>query len=384
MKNAGFLLILCLLLLTPHHVSAQEALIIEEIAIIGMTRTNEQIIRNQLPFEEGDIWQEHYRGWALRRLNTLAIFAYEPLTIIVDPLSQEHCKITVRVADPSILYKDPAEFFFTTAAGLFMSEFTPTLYNPLGLGINVHGLINWSHNYTYGGRITVPLGSGLCTVSGRYYRNDRNFLNHNYQSQGVSLETGYIYWWDSTFRQTTKVQYHNFTLNNEEEEYLVPGLSFYLQDAFTATLDVTAGLSLQDSPHFWQAQGVASYRQGPFVGLVRGGLTSEDTPDNYAFSAGGFTLRPIRSEGITLNTGYALATMEYHHPLLPDLSPIGFMDCGWIWPHQIQDPEFLITLGLGIAYNTPLGMPVRLDVAINPMSGNFGWNIGLGHTFSAP
>ncbi len=369
------------------HVFAQEGLLIKEIVIVGTTRTPERVVRSQLPFEEGDIWRDDFRQLAIRRFTTLNIFAYEPVRITVEPLSDSECRVMVRLADPCFLYKDPAEFAFTTGVGLIFSQFSPTVFNPIGTGQNLNLNIIWDHNYSYGGSVTSPLGPGMVALGGRYYRSDRVFSNIEYDSSGWSVEGSYRYWWNRSLRQTARVQYHSYDLGGEKSNYIIPGLGIFFSDMFSGSLSVSSGFSLQDDPFFWQLQGTLFGQKGPVIGLARAGYTSNSTPANHRFATGGFSALPLRAENPWhLTRAYALGTVEYHFSLGEMLAPIVFIDGGWLWK---DDPApglegLLINVGLGVAIYTPLGIPARLDFAVNPVTLSWGWNLGFGHSFSPP
>jgi outer membrane protein assembly factor BamA len=388
MRKSILALILLLVVFTSSMtLSAQEGLIIREIVVVGNTRTSERVIRGQLPFKEGDVWKDDFREWTIRRFTTLNIFAYEPMRIITEPLSDGECRVLVRIGDPSVLYKDPAEFAFTTGVGLIFSQFTPTIFNPLGTGQNLNLNIVWGHNYSYGGSVTSPLGPGTFALGGRYYRSDRVFSNTDYESSGWSLEGSYRYWWSDSLRQTTRIQYHSYELDSEKNDYISPSLGIYFSDMFSGSLSSTVGFSLRDEPFFWQVQGVLFGQYGPVIGLTRAGYTSDSTPVNHRFITGGFSMLPLRGENPWhLTKAYALGTVEYHLSLGDMLAPIVFIDGGWLWKSgSIPGIDaLLINIGLGVAFYTPLGVPVRLDLAINPVTFSWGWNLGFGHTYSPP
>ena len=189
----------------------------------------------------------------------------------------------VRIGDSGILYKDAAEFAFTTGVGLIYRQFTSTIFNPIGTGQNLNLNIVWGHNYSYGGSVTSPLGlgPGIIALGGGYYRSDRVFSNTDYESSGWSVEGSYKYWWSKSLRQTARVQYHSYELDGEKSNYIIPSLGIYFNDIFSGSLSATAGLSLQDGPFFWQMQGVLSGQHGPVIGLARARYTSDFTPANH-------------------------------------------------------------------------------------------------------
>ena len=377
------LIILLAALSSPVLLSAQEGLIIREIIVVGNTRTSEAVVRSQLPFREGDPWQDEFSQWAVHRLVTLDIFAYEPMRITVEPVSDHECRVMVRLGDPSIWYRDPAEFAAMTAMRLFSSQFMGTVYNPFGFGLNLNVNLVWGHNYSYGASVTAPLGPGAASLGGRYYRGDHTFTNTSYESMGWSAELGFWYWWNRYLRQSARIQYHDYELDGTQGSRIIPGTGLLYHDSFTALGTAAAGISLQDDPLFWRVQGALSKEFGPAVALARGGYTSPDTPGHMQFAVGRYSLLPLRGEDMQhLARAYALGTAEYHFSL-GMLAPIVFADGGWVWngsPGQDLN-SILINLGAGLAFYTPIGIPVRVDFAMNPVTASWGWNIGFGHSY---
>ena len=96
---------------------------------------------------------------------------------------------------------------------------------------------------------------------------------------------------------------------------------------------------------------------------------------------------PLRGENPWhLTKAHAIGTVEYHLSLGDMFAPIFFVDGGWLWK---DDPipgldVLLINAGVGVAFYTSLGVPVRLDLAINPATLSWGWNLGFGHTYCPP
>lgn len=375
--------------LTQAFAFESEGLIIEEILILGNTRTPDEVILKQLPFTLGDDWRETFVTWTINRLITLNIFAYHPLSIVTEPLGEGTCRVIIRVKDPHILFKDPAEYAFSTGIGLIFSNLRQTLYNPLGYGQNLGVFINWGEYYHYEGEISTPLGPGVFHLKAFDYKRNRFFLQHHYESREMGGGISYRYWWNEHWRQTSSLLYYNNTLNGEEQEILYPSLEFYYKGDVRALFNVKTGLT--GHPHeeepFYKAEGVLFGQHGPLLGLLRGGIASDNTPLNYRFPVGGFSSLPLRGESIRrLTTSYLMVTGEYHTSFL-GLIPLIFMDLGWVAkdeskPYQLDDA--IINMGIGIAIETPLGLPVRFDVATNPEDWKITWNIGFGHTFSSP
>lgn len=365
----------------------QEGPIIKEILILGNTRTPDKVILDQLPFVVGDHWRDSFRPWTYNRLVSLNIFAYDPLLIIKEPL-EEGCRVIIRLADPHILYKDPAEYAFTTGIGLLYSSLNQTLYNPFGYGQNLGVFLNWGETYHYQGEISSPLGAGVVHLSAFDFYQKRTFLEHEYETQGMGGSISYRYWLSENWRQTSSVRYYNNRVDDEEQEILYPSVEFYYQGDVLARFNLDTGFppgSIEEDP-FYKVEGAFLGQFRSFFGLLRGGLASENTPQNYRFQVGGFSHLPLRGEQFRrLTTGYLMATGEYHSSFF-GLIPLTFVDLGWVVKDEEGDffEDAIINMGIGLAIKTPLGLPVRFDVATNPQDWEISWNIGFGHTFSPP
>ncbi len=359
-------------------VEFEENLIIEEILILGVSRTQEEVISNQLPFAEGDYWREEYKEWTIKRFATLNIFAYEPMQVVTQPLD-EGLRVIIRVADPSLLYLDPAEFLFMSMMGLTSSQLGLTLYNPLGTGYNFGTIVNWSDNYIYSAQVSKPFVSGRLRIYGRQYRSDR----FNYQSEGWLAGFEHRYWWSKDLRTTGGISFQKVEYNQQQQQLVLPQIALYHQGLVRSDTLLQLGLPLTDEQQFFGKINTVIYKPGDnLLNLIRLGYASEATPANHQFIVGGFSNLPLRAETeMILATGYLLSTTEYHYPINPSLKLIGFIDGGLIMKEEL---DTVINLGMGLAMDTPLGLPVRLDAALNPVSGNWRWNVGFGFTFSPP
>ncbi len=369
--------------LLPGYTGAEEKVAgqeIKEIIITGNTRTDDEIIRQQLPFAKGDLWQESYGPWAIRRLRELDIFAHEPLRVLAEPLESDGCRVVVRVADPFFVYKDPIEFAFTTTMGLLFRQLSLNLYNPLGSGQNLYLNANWSPNYNYGAGLSSPLGAGTISLQGSYYRSDRTFTNTAYTSSGFRGNLSYAYWWNEDLRQSLSLGYYSTELAGQEQNIINPGLSLDYRGSLNGSLSLDLGFPLGDKM-FWRARGLVSKSFRDFITVGRVGFSSAPTPENFQFGAGSFSSLPLRGESnMTLAQAYVLGTGEYHVHLWDMVVPVFFLDGGWLWEKGAA-ARGIVNLGGGAAIYTPLGVPVRFDAAINPITLDWNWNIGFGHTY---
>lgn len=123
-----------------------EASTIKEILVLGPTRSSKEIVYNQLPFSEGDIWQEEYRELVKKRLAALEIFNPMELRIITEPASDNTVRVIIRATDTSIYYIEPVEFVIFKTTGLASHQVEHVFRNPFGNGYNIEAGFNWSKN----------------------------------------------------------------------------------------------------------------------------------------------------------------------------------------------------------------------------------------------
>ena len=104
---------------------------IEEVLVVGPTRSSEVLVYKQLPFTEGDIWCEEYRKLAKKRIKALKIFNATELRVITEPVSDKTIRVVIRATDTSIYYSDIVEFAFMKTVDLRYQQFNHRLRHPL-------------------------------------------------------------------------------------------------------------------------------------------------------------------------------------------------------------------------------------------------------------
>ncbi len=355
---------------------ASEELKIEEILVLGLTRTEEKVVLSQLPFSEGDYWKEEYRRWTLRRLQLLDFFAYDPLKVIVEPLGNENCRVIVRVADPEVLYKEPIEFVFTKGIDLLFRQFNLSLFNPGGMGSNLYFQGGWGNYQHLGITISSPIGAGKGSAGGKIYSNSTGF----YDERGLEFKGEYRGWFYPSIRLTGGIDYRTGEINEEKQIIFLPRGELYYNNEFRGEIKASLGVPFSGEDLFFRLQGQVVREFGPLVGVARGGFISGDSPPiNYQYRLGGYGTIPLRGQPVELARNYLLGTVEYHFQA-GQFIPIIFVDGGWYSP---GGTEGLITLGAGMAMEIPLGV-IRADLGWDPVRGTTNFNFGFGHSYRPP
>lgn len=354
-----------------------QAKTIEEIFIVGLSRTDEDVVRNQLPFSERDEWKEEYRKWTLNRLRDMGVFSFQPQRIIVEDISADKLRVIIRLSDPSLFYIDPAEYAISNLTILPAKWFRQNIYNFSGNGERIWFNINWDNNYFYETGLTFPIKKGLSSLNIKSYRNERK----TYLEKGYLVETDYNYWYNSKVFQQFKLAYQKGDFNYDEQKIIMPATSIFWQDTFSLGTIIQSGINLTEDNRFIKTEGVFHKRNLPWNMLLRGGMLSNNTPDNYHYYLGGVGKLPLRAEGYKKKaTSYLLGSVEYYFEIKSSLTPIVFAD-GTVFKKDLDvDYKNILNVGFGLAYNTPLGIPFRFDYAYNPETTDSSLRFGFGHS----
>jgi len=370
------ILIFSLLSVSSIQVEASDNCKIEEIIVLGLTRTEESVVLSQLPFSEGDVWKEEYRRWTLRRLQLLDFFAYDPLRVIVEPIEDEKCRVIVRATDPTVLYKEPMKFLLTNAVNLLFRQFELSLFNPGGIGSSFKFYGSWGNYRNLGMTVSSPIGAGIGSAGGQIYSNSTGF----YKESGLVFKGDYSNWVDPSIRLTGGIDYRTGELNEQKQIIMLPRGELYYDNEFKGEIKTSAGFFFTGEKPFIRLQGQAMGELGSFVGLIRGGfIAGANPPLNYHYRLGGFGLIPLRGQPVELARNFLLGTVEYHFQT-PQFIPILFADGGWYSPGGEGGN---INIGAGLAMEIPLGV-IRADFAWHPFRGTTGFNIGFGHSYRPP
>jgi len=357
-------------------VQAAEEPIIEEIIILGLTRTSEQMVQQQLPFAVGDRWHEEYRAWTLQRLRMTDKFSPAPLRVITDPLPTGGVRVTVRVSDPAVWYKDPIELVASSGISLIFGQVNLPLYNPGGLGQNFYLSGSWGSYQHLGLRITRPVGPGVLTLRGRHI----DYQSPFYHEQGLKLAGDYKSWLHPNWRLEAGTEFWRGALDGGDMQILFPQLAAYSNDPLRGEVKMGLGIPLGDISPFFRVHSQVMGEYGPLIGLLRGGtVIGDEAPLNYLFHTGHFGLLPLRGQGLELTRDYLLTTVELHWQQ-GQLIPILFLDGGFYRP---GGEGGVINIGAGLGVETPMGV-IRLDLGWNPLRGTTAFNFGFGHSFQPP
>jgi len=386
--------LIILLISTPGTASPDRG-IIGEIVIIGPTRTEEDIIRRQLPFAEGDYWQEEYGKLVSRRIEALNVFHPLEIRVLTEPINEGYFRVVIRATDTDLLYVDPVEMAVFKTVDLFEKQFNQEIRSPFGRGVVYSMGFGWSSNPWWEAGFSYPLAKGL-SLNFQHLSFETNsvFNNLRYQEKGfkdnihfkqvlsADWELGYGFGYrDNEYQLSGEGDIHQqYVLLSGEAIWKGGGqLLFALRHMESLK---------EGQPSFTKLSGdyVNGYQflDGIFILRLQCGLLSSETSLNMQFHGGGFSEIPLRAYQYNLaGDRYLRGGLEYHRALpVSGLRGIIFTDAGKIlhagW--TFEETELLLKGGIGLAYDTSMEIPVSLDLAFN-QEGDFNWKLGFGHSF---
>jgi outer membrane protein insertion porin family len=382
---------------------------VERINITGNTRSEDRILRRELPFVEGDLFTLQKLQRARQRLVNLGYF--ETVNVTTHP-GTDKTRIIVSVE----VTERPTGIFSIGGGYSSVDSFVGTLdisqNNFLGKGWQVglriragaqvqQGQISFTEPWLF----DQPLAAGFDLFSTK-----RTFDEYTYQTVGGDVRFSHPfaeYWrWNTSYR-----------LTNDDISHVVSGDPLFLQQAGERlTSAISAGVSrdsrdniqtpnrggllsltadiagLGGDSKFVKTIAIATYFRPIWLGHVvsgrieggygfgwaEDGLTHRtELPLFERFYLGGpNSVRSFKARKIspfdeagqrTGGTSYDLATVEYLIPLPYNFRLAAFVDVGNVYgfstEFDLTDQKYAV--GGGVRWQSPFG-PIRVDYGINP------------------
>ena len=382
---------------------------VERINITGNTRSEDRILRRELPFVEGDLYTLQKLQRARQRLINLGYF--ETVNVLTAPgTAKNRIIVNVEVTErPTGLFSIGGGY---SSADSFVGTLDISQNNFLGrgwqLGLRIRAGANTQQgqiSFTEPWLFDRPLAAGVDLFSTR-----RSFDEYQYDTLGTNLRLSHPfaeYWRWSTSYRLTQDKISDVTsadpLLKEQEgtritSAILLGLTRDSRDNIqapsrgglsTLTLDF-AGLGgdskyvkvVASTTYFksiWFGHILSGRLEGGYgFGWAEDGLTGKsELPVFERFYLGGpNTVRsfkprkisPIDSAGQrTGGNGYDLANLEYTIPLPYEFRLAGFLDVGNVYgfgtDFDITDQRYGV--GGGVRWRSPFG-PIRIDYGVNP------------------
>ena len=382
---------------------------VERINITGNTRSEDRILRRELPFVEGDLFTLQKLQRAKQRLINLGYF--ETVNVVTVPgTAKNRIIVNVEVTErPTGLFSIGGGY---SSADSFVGTLDISQNNFLGRGWQL-GLRIRAGAQTQQGQISFtepwlfdqPLAAGFDLFS-----TSRSFDEYQYDTLGGNLRMSHPfaeYWrWNAAYRLTrdkiSDVTSADTLLKEQEgtrvTSAIVAGVARDSRDNIQSPSrgGVTsfnfdfAGLGgdskyvklVASATYFypiWFGHILSGRIEAGYgFGWAEDGLTGKtELPVFERFYLGGpntvrsFKARkisPIDSAGQRIGgNGYDLGNVEYLIPLPYDFRLAGFIDVGNVYGNgtdfDLTDQRYAI--GGGVRWRSPFG-PIRIDYGINP------------------
>jgi outer membrane protein assembly factor BamA len=389
MKKTSCILIV-ILFLAAGIASAKE---IEEITVQGLTRSDEELVRRQLPYEIGDEWTQELKELTEKRLLEMRTFNPMTLKVASKEVGEEKVKIIIRTEDPNPFMFHPVEFGVFKVVDLTSERLTQYALNPFGKGMNFNAGVDWSSDPWW------QIETGYAGSQGRTYSisykdftNNEEFNNLEYEETGfnLGLELQQIPTHDLTLGYTLSYQENTYQQQREvAQEYLLMGTEITYEKYGQLKSGIEYGYGLaEDNVDFsllnlrWDK--VNNLGDDKFIFSFKSGAASPNTPFNYQFKGGGTNALPFRGTEFELaGTKYLVSNLEYHKLLAGNwLWGIGFLDTGKLIPEDSKfgKTDWKLDGGGALALSTPFG-PLRFDLGFDLLAEGYEFNVNLGHTF---
>jgi outer membrane protein insertion porin family len=382
---------------------------VERINITGNTRSEDRILRRELPFVEGDLYTLQKLTRARQRLINLGYF--ETVNVLTAPgTAKNRIIVNVEVTErPTGLFSIGGGY---SSADSFVGTLDISQNNFLGRGWQL-GLRIRAGAETQQGQISFtepwlfdrPLAAGFDLFSTM-----RTFDEYQYDTVGGNLRMSYPfaeYWrWSVSYRLTddriSDVVSGDELLKEQEGTRITSAIVMALtrdsrdniqapsRGGLTTLSGDFAGLGgdskyikiVASTTYFktiWYGHILSGRLEGGYgFGWAEDGLTGRsELPVFERFYLGGpNTVRSYKPRKIspvdaagqrTGGSGYDLANVEYIIPLPYEFRLAGFVDVGNVYgfgtDFDLTDQRYAI--GAGVRWRSPFG-PIRIDYGINP------------------
>lgn len=377
-------------------VSAQK---ISEIKIAELNRSSEELILKQLPFKEGELYQQQYLDLSRKRLLNSDLL--NPLTLKISSIKtkENNYQILIDARESGIFMIHPWEFAIRKTTGLLGESFEQKIRNPHGNGLSYLIGFDWSDDsYQEYGLEYVAEKASIYSFNYRNFDSKLDFNQKEFETDGnfyqLNLET--IPSLKIKNNYSFKFQENDYTINNltQKQEYLIPAYTLNYNNNFEFEVELSRAFSLNDNYDDFNSLKLKlnkSYnlnKNSRIIADFKGGITSEETPLNYQFRAGSFSKNdggiPIRGQDYEFaGTKYIKNTLEYHRKLWRrDLWAVVFIDSAKIAAadKELGELDWENDGGFGLIYYSFLG-PIRADIAFDNINSSPQFNIGFGSSF---
>jgi outer membrane protein assembly factor BamA len=395
-KITGLILLVTIFLALTMGVNAQE---ITEIEISELNRSSKGIILKQLPYKTGDKYSQEKIELSRKRLFNSDLFNPISFQLSTQKTAANDYHISIKAEESGIFMFHPWEFGIRKATGLLGENFKQKIRNPHGIGLSYLLAIDWSDDsYEEFGLEYVGQKGRIYNFNYRNFDRDLEFNQKEFQAEGsfyqLSLETIPAAVIKNNY--SLKIQNNDYYFNNQsqKQEFLIPAYSLNYDKNFEFNLELSRAFSLNDNYdnfnrlEFNLNKEFDLSKKSRVIADFKGGLSSDDTPFNFQFTAGAFSKNdggiPIRGQEYEFaGTKYIKNTLEYQRMLWrKNWWGVVFIDTAKIAAaeKELGDLDWENDAGLGLIYYSYLG-PIRADIGFDNAESSPVFNIGFGSSF---
>lgn len=396
MKKIMIFTVVLIIISLTLNVNAQT---VTEIEISELERSSRELILKQLPYTTGDIYGEQKLILSRKRIFNSDLFNPITFQLSAQETKNNNYKIFINAEDSGIFMIHPWEFAIRKTTGLLGEKFEQKIRNPQGNGLSYLFALDWSDD-SYQEYGLEYLGEKGRIYSFNYRNFDRNleFNQQQFQTDGdfyqFSLES--IPTAEIKNQYSLKFQENDYKINNliQKQQYLIPVYNLNYDKSFSFEFELSRAFSLNDNYDDFNSFKLNFNKEfklnnkSRIIADFKGGFSSDNTPLNYQFTAGGFSKIdggiPIRGQDYEFaGTKYIKNTLEYHRMLWRrDLWGVIFIDNAKIAAadKEFGDLSWENDAGLGLIYYTFLG-PIRADIAFDNGNSSPQFKIGFGNSF---
>jgi hypothetical protein len=357
------------------------------------------LILKQLPYKTGDIYSEQKLILSRKRIFNSDLFNPITFQLSAQETKNNNYKIFINAEDSGIFMIHFWEFAIRKTTGLLGEKFEQKIRNPQGNGLSYLFALDWSNDsyQDYGLEYLGEKGR-IYSFNYRDFDRDLEFNQQEFKSKGnfyqLSLES--IPYTEIKNQYSLKFQENDYQINNliQKQQYLIPVYNLDYDNSFSFEFELSRAFSLNDKYDDFNSLKLNFNKEfrlnnkSRIIADFKGGFSSDNTPLNYQFTAGGFSKIdggiPIRGQDYEFaGTKYIKNTLEYHRMLWRrDLWGVIFIDNAKIAAadKQFGDLSWENDAGLGLIYYTFLG-PIRADIAFDNGNSSPQFKIGFGNSF---
>ena len=395
-KIAGLILLFTIVLILTVGLNAQE---ITEIEIAELKRSSRELILKQLPYQSGDIYSKDKLDLSRKRLINSDLFNPISFRLSAQKSAANNYQISIEAEDSGIFMIHPWEFGIRKTTGLLGENFIQKIRNPHGNGLSYLFALDWSDDsYEQYGLEYVGKKGRIYSLNYRNFDSDLEFNQKKFRAEGsfyrLNLET--IPKAAIKNNYSLKFQDNDYTIyqKTQKQEYLIPAYSLNYDKNFEFEIELSRAFSLTDNYddfntlEFKLNKEYNLNKRSRIIADLKGGVSSDNTPFNYQFTAGAFSKSdggiPIRGQDYELaGTKYIKNTLEYQRRLWSqNWWGVVFIDTAKIAAaeKELGELDWENDAGLGLIYYSFLG-PIRADIAFDNADSSPIFNIGFGSSF---